>query len=236
VFGRDVCRDGARVHHPLLGLGVADEVEKPTEESDPITAAQPETSGVRAERLRECPDVVVYPSKRVGYELANGLRILAVGKEIRSNPGGSRYRQPPEDDPLAFVELAAVNADVGTPHLPPCRKSELVNVGGQMADPVHGRRGPMGHDSLIRLPLPDRSLRCELEPGRAKRDMVRYGRPGKAVHRGSRAFEGTVPDQTLECGRRDPCALAWRRVTKPHCSSARLASLLSVDARGMAAL
>jgi hypothetical protein len=117
-------------------------------------------------------------------------------------------------DPLAGLEPAVVETDVRSAGLLPCWKGELVPVGWQMADPVKDGRRPMGHDSLIRCPLPGRSIGGELKPCRAELEVVRDGGTGQVIHTVCDSLQNrSLGCETVERGPRDTGAL---RLTAGH--------------------
>jgi hypothetical protein len=67
---------------PSLGFSVADEPEQPSEESETVTATEPELRCMRSEGLCELTGVVVSTSDGVDDDAGDGLRVLVIEEKI----------------------------------------------------------------------------------------------------------------------------------------------------------
>ena len=171
-----------RFLYPPGRFGVANCVEEPAQERQAIPSPEPETRGVRRERVRECGWVVVDRPERIGNDLCDRFGVFPVAQQV-----GGDARRPcdwhtVQNNPLTGGDCPVVEPDVRPARLPPLRQRELVPVCGQVAKTVQRCGGPVGYGPLIRRPLPRRNLRGELEPRCPKVEVIRRRCPGQAVH------------------------------------------------------
>jgi hypothetical protein len=171
-----------RLLQPSWGVGIADQVEEPPQDCGAVSTANPESDRVRRKLFDKGARRLGAASESVGDNLANGLRVLAIGQEIGCDPRRAGDREPLKDGPLFIDQLAAMGAHVGSANLPPFRQRELMRIRRKVAEAVQSSRRPMRHYPLGRLALPGGNGGCELQPGRPQWNVVREGRPCQVVH------------------------------------------------------
>jgi hypothetical protein len=181
LCGLGPCDIGPGKLHPFCGVGVTDEVEEPAENRYTVAPAEPEASRVRRKSPSELARVVVNVVKRLRHDTRDGLRLLIVSEEIRSDLRRPGNRKAPEVDPTQLCGRALVEPDIRTAGLTPARKGELVAIGGKVADAVERRRGPVRDDPLDGRSFPCGDSWCELEPCGPEIEMVGDRCPGEAV-------------------------------------------------------
>ena len=67
---------------PSGRVQVADQIEKPPKQSQPIIAAKPEAGGVPSERIGEGPRIVECAADGIGDDVRHSLGIFLVVQEI----------------------------------------------------------------------------------------------------------------------------------------------------------
>ena len=66
--------------HPFGGLGVANKIEQPAQESDAVLSPESELRGMRSEGVRDGAGVVVGAADCVGDDLSYCLGVLAIAE------------------------------------------------------------------------------------------------------------------------------------------------------------
>ena len=173
---------------------------------------------MRSQTVGEGPRIVEDAADRLGDDLRNGLGV-PVREEVRGDPGRLGDREAMQPDPLSVRQVSDVYADVRAAGSACARHGELVSVGREMAQPIDGRRRPMGDDTLIGRPVPCRNVGSKLEPGGSQVKVVRDRGGGEPVHARRYPFQ-RAPGAVRRSRVVDPIPAAWicRRVTRPHCS------------------
>jgi hypothetical protein len=96
-----------------------------------------------------------------------------------------------------------MDSDVRTPRLLALGDDELVPVRRQIAEPVQGRSGAMGDDTLLWLAFPGKRLGCELKPCGAQLNVIGKRRSGQVVDPSRYPLEDLVfAAETLKGGAR----------------------------------
>lgn len=200
AFGRSG-NVGPSLVHPARRFRIPHQVEEPAQQCHTVTTPKAEPPGVGNERVRECAGIVMVAADGIRHHVGDGFGVLVIEEEIRCDPGRTGDEEALGRRPLVSLELAVVEAHIGTTRLLPGRDGELVTIGWQVAKSVEGGRGPMRHDSLSRRPPPGRYVRRKLEPGGSKFEVVRGRCRGQAVHSMRHALEeATVTGQAVKGG------------------------------------
>ena len=124
--------------HPPRRFGIANELEEPSKERDPVAPLQSELPRVRCQRIGKGAGRVVGPANRIGDDGRDGRWVLALRQKVRCNVRRPGDGKTSKRDRMAHRAL--VETDIGTARLASRRKGELVSVGGQVPDAVQ-RRG-----------------------------------------------------------------------------------------------
>jgi len=172
--------------------------------AESVAPPQAEAGGMRGEGLGEGARVVVHGADGIRDEMRHRLGILAVVQEVRGDAGRSGDQQPAQIDPVAVLERALMESDVGTSRLAAHRQGELVAIRWQVPELAEGRCGAVGDDPLLSAAFPCGCLGSKLQPGRAQFDVAGDGRAREAVHAMGHPLEDrAVLDQPREGGGRD---------------------------------
>lgn len=96
-----------------------------------------------------------------------------------------------ENNPFGFAHMTSVDPDIGSSCLSPGRERELMRVGPKVPDAIEAGRRSMGNNGGIRIveALPGRAVGIELEPRRAKLQVVWLGGPPNSVDSMSHPLE-----------------------------------------------
>jgi hypothetical protein len=82
--------------HPFRRLGIADQIEQPTQESDAVLSPEAKPRGVRSEGICKGAGVIVGAADCVGHDLSHRLGVLAVGEQIARDTSRPGDGQTPE--------------------------------------------------------------------------------------------------------------------------------------------
>ena len=146
------------------------------EHRQPVVTTEAKPTGVRREPVSERARIVEDIADGVRHNLRNGSWILMVVEKIRSDSGRAGHRESSKLDPFSVFKRSPVYPDIRSSALLAVLDREFMAVGRQMADPVQGASGPVGHDTLVGAALPCRHLWSQLQPGGTQLQVVRYGR------------------------------------------------------------
>lgn len=145
------------------------------EHRQPVVTTEAKPTGMRREPVSERARIVEDIADGVRHNLRDGSRILVVVEKIRGDAGRAGHGESSKLDPISVFEWSPVYPDVRTSALLAVLDCEFMAVGRQMADPVQGASGPVGHDTLVGAALPCRHLWSQLQPGSTQLQVVRYG-------------------------------------------------------------
>ncbi len=190
---------------PERVVRITDELEEPPKQAEAIAAYQAEPLCVRGEGVCERARIVVDVSKRLRDDLRHGFGILALVEEVRRDPRWTRDRQSSQHDPFSVGQRTRME-----PHVPMARLTsptyrELMDVRRQVTDAIHLRGGPMRHDAVDRIALPNEYGGRELQPRGTKVEMIWVWRPDELVDAISDAPKlAAGSNEAIPCSRRDP--------------------------------
>jgi hypothetical protein len=195
------------LRNPFGCLPIADEIQQPAQESDAVLSPPSKPRGVRRECVRKRTGVVVNAPNCIGDNLSNRLGVFPIGEQVGRNASWPGDEQAAEGGPFGIRDLAVMEAHVRSTRLSSRRQGELVAVGRQVSEAVHGRGRPVGDHTLGGSSLPGKDIGRELEPGRAELEVVRRRRTRQVVHTLRDPLQHRFGSQPLEGGRRDSRSL-----------------------------
>ncbi len=186
--------------HPSGCLRGANDAQEPAKQREAIPTAEPEPGRVRPQRIGEGSRIVIGRADRVVNNLRYSLGIFLVIKEVSGDASRPGDRHPLKGCPLTRPDEPVMQPDVRTAGLPPDRQGELMPIRREMPETIQGCRRAMGDDPLLRRSLPRRNLWGELQPGCPKIEVIRWRRPGHAVHALCHPVKDACRGQALQGG------------------------------------